>query len=230
MLSDWLFHSVIYLISAQRYMLPAFVGLLLFCVAGLQWLAGQLHPRIPRARITVAVVALSLFLVTGFHIPKKPRRGFSEAADVMLDNGVAARTARPWCAPTQSARGLSFPRSRRGNCRREPSCSVRANFWPTHHGLGRTTRRGTMTPTPSWRPSIVHGSNSSPWTTSTKSRPSSDAHASARRSRAIGRWSAKSCLGIPTPAHSTVRLYRRQTPLAPGPPTLRARPRGIRWD
>ena len=108
MLSDWLFHSAIYPISAHGYMLPAFVGLLLFCVAGLQWLAVQLHPRIPRARTTVAVVALLLFLATGFYIPKKPRRGFSEAADVMLTTGLRSNGTALVCSDPIGEGGFRF--------------------------------------------------------------------------------------------------------------------------
>ena len=47
MLSDWLFHSAIYPISAHRYMLPAFVGLLLFLCRWFAVACGSAAPKNP---------------------------------------------------------------------------------------------------------------------------------------------------------------------------------------
>ncbi len=69
-------------------MLPAYVGLVFFCVAGLHWLALRLEWRATSSQAAVAIAAVLVFLATGFHLQQKPRRGFIEAADIMLTAGL----------------------------------------------------------------------------------------------------------------------------------------------
>ncbi len=219
MLSDWLFHSAIYPISAHRYMLPAFVGLLLFCVAGLQWLAVQLHPRIPRARTTVAVVALLLFLATGFYIPKKPRRGFSEAADVMLTTGLRSNGTALVCSdPIGEGAFVSAVATRELSPRTivlraskflADSSWIGSNYASKYHDADTLMRALDRA-----RVEFV----------AMDEMETNAAHHQLLK-RALGSSSDWSLVrevapGNPTPAHSTVRLYRRQTALAPGPPSF----------
>jgi Dolichyl-phosphate-mannose-protein mannosyltransferase len=218
LVSVWLFHSVIYPISSPRYMLPAYAGLLVFCAAGLQWLAVRLHPRIPRAQTIVAVVALSLFLATGFYIPKKPRRGFSEAADVMLTAGLRSNGTALVCSDTigegafvseVATRKLS-PRTivLRASKLLAASSWVGSNYAAKYHDADTLMKALDRA-----RVEFVAMDDTEKTT-----------HHQLLK-RALGSSSDWSLVrevvpGDPTPAHSTVRLYRRQTPLAPGPPSF----------
>ena len=93
-ISYWTFHSLIYPIFAERYLLPVTAGMVLFSVAGLHRLAEIIPWSAPRPvrQVTLAAAALALFAATTLHIPVKPFRGFADAADTMLHRGLPTDT------------------------------------------------------------------------------------------------------------------------------------------
>ncbi len=83
----WSFHSIIYPVVAERYLLPVTAGVVLFAVAGLHQLATTLRwPSVPAwgRALTLAAATLALFAAITFHVPAKASRGFSVVADTVL--------------------------------------------------------------------------------------------------------------------------------------------------
>ncbi len=89
----WTFHSLVYPLSAPRYLLPAMAGIVLFAVAGSSAVADLVpYGNATTRRLMLAVAMLALFAFTTFRIPIKPLRGFAEVADVMLALGLPPDT------------------------------------------------------------------------------------------------------------------------------------------
>ena len=92
--SNWTFHTLIYPIAGERYLLPLTAGMVLFSVAGLHRIAEIIPWSAPRPvrQVTLAAAALALFAATAVQIPVKPFRGFADAADTVLHRGVTTDT------------------------------------------------------------------------------------------------------------------------------------------
>lgn len=213
-LSVWLFHSVVYPISAPRYMLPAYAGLVFFCGAGLQSLANRLPLRFANAQVVVSVAALAMFLATSFHIPKKPHRGFIEAADYVLrteldPNGTVLVCSDPigegsFIAALATSEASPQTIVFRASKLLAHSSWVGANYSAKHHdseSLLKAIDRARVEfiamdevdESPHHKMLVKALKHSSDWSM-------------------IGEVVPRQ----PTPDNSTVRLYRRQTPLPPG--------------
>jgi hypothetical protein len=87
----WTFHSIIYPVFGRRYLISIFAALALFSAAGLHVVAT--HIRWPAGtvaghRIRLAACTLALLTYLTANVPAKDERGFAEAANVMLAQGV----------------------------------------------------------------------------------------------------------------------------------------------
>ena len=216
--SVWLFHSAIYMISAPRYMLPAYAGLVVFCVAGVHWLATRFALRTVRAQVVLATVTLAAFLGSGFHIQKKPRRGFVEAANVMVSAGLRENGTALVCSDpigegsfvAAVATSESVPRS---IVLRASKVLAESSWVGEHYVAKYNTPESLMKAIDGARVEFIamdEVDESPHYKTLVRALEHSNDWAMVR----------EVVSSEPTPDHSTVRIYRRVTPLPPGPPTF----------
>ncbi len=88
LLSVWLFHAVVPTREA-RYMLSAFPAMMLFTVAGFEWVVRN----IPIKRMSLAyrsavlgAIVVALVVAQSFDVPRKPHWGLDQAAQYLLAN------------------------------------------------------------------------------------------------------------------------------------------------
>ncbi len=88
LLSVWIFHSAVSTIEA-RYMVSAMPAMILFSVAGFDWLVR----RIPTPSVSLATrsavlgaIVVVLVIAQSFDVPRKPHWGLDEAAQFLLAN------------------------------------------------------------------------------------------------------------------------------------------------
>ena len=88
LLSVWMFHSAVSTREA-RYMVSALPAMILFAVAGFDWVVR----RIPTPSLSLATrsavlgaIVMAVVVVQSFHVPRKPYWGLDEAAQFLLAN------------------------------------------------------------------------------------------------------------------------------------------------